>query len=223
MAAGRGSGFIGKVFPEYRTARNIVLQTVIPGRRQSLGETERRRALFRSITDHAIGNKKPNSLSNKEWAEFESVPMMRLNSQVRQFGGFAPGRRVSGRTPKMPIWDIGNPFFEDFTNPPEAPATKVHGLLSVIRKIRQASLNAYFSNKLSTVLTRRVRNKSDELFLGQTVFFISANRKEKGEKRWLGPGIITGRFGCIYDLVRFMGSYLEGIWAICVQLIAYLS
>ena len=223
MAVRKDSIFIGEISQDFRNARNVVLQTVIPGRHQSLGATARRRGLFRSIIDHAIGNKKPWNLSNKEWKEFAAMTTMRLNAQVPQFGGFAPGRRVSGRTPKMPIWDIGNPFFEDFTNPPEAPATKVHGLLSVIRKIRQASLNAYFSNKLSTVLTRRVRNKSDELFLGQTVFFISANRKEKGEKRWLGPGIITGRFGCIYDLVRFMGSYLEGIWAICVQLIAYLS
>ena len=107
----------------------------------------------------------------------------------------------------MPIGTIGSPFFEDFTNQIEAPATKVHGLISVIRKIRQASLNADFRNKLSTTLHRRVRgSKSEEFFLGQTVFFISANRKAKGEKKWSAPGIIIGRFGDKYDLVQFRGS-----------------
>ena len=42
------------------------------------------------------------------------------------------------------------------------------------------SLNADFSNKLSTVITRMVRNNiSEELFSGKTVFFIPANQKEK--------------------------------------------
>ena len=66
MVAGKDSRFIGKVFQEFRTARNIVLQTVIPGHHQSLGGAERRHGLFRSIMDHAIGNKKTNSSSRKE-------------------------------------------------------------------------------------------------------------------------------------------------------------
>ena len=93
-----------------------------------------------------VGNKKPKNSSNKEWEEFAEMTMVRLNSQVQQFGGFNSGRRVFGRTPKMPIGTIGNPFFEDFTNPLEAPTSKVHGLLSSVRKIRQASRNADFIN-----------------------------------------------------------------------------
>ena len=99
MTADKDSGFTGEVSQGFCTARNIVLQAVIPGNHQSLGVNERRRALFRSITDHAIGNKKPNSLSN-EWEEFAAMTMMRLNSQERKFGGFAPAQRVFGRTPK---------------------------------------------------------------------------------------------------------------------------
>ena len=100
MAAGKDSRFIGKAFRGFCTAHNIVLQTAIPGYRQSLGATERWRGLFRSIIDHVVGNKKPNSLSNKEWEEYAAMTMARLNSQVRQFGGFAPGKRVFGWTPK---------------------------------------------------------------------------------------------------------------------------
>ena len=40
-------------------------------------------------------------------------------------------------------------------------------------------------------------------------FLISANRTAKGEKKWLGGGIIVGRFGDKYDLVLFRGSYLD--------------
>ena len=46
MAGGKDPRFIGKVFHGFCTARNIVLQTVIPGHRQSLGATERRHGFF---------------------------------------------------------------------------------------------------------------------------------------------------------------------------------
>ena len=66
MVADKDSGFIGEFFQEFRDARNIIPQTVIPGHHQSLGATERRRGLFCTIIDHVIGNRKPNSLGRKE-------------------------------------------------------------------------------------------------------------------------------------------------------------
>ena len=86
------------------------MKTAIRGYRQSLGATERRRRLFRAIIDHVAGGRKPKKLNNKEWKEFSAMTMMRLNSQVRQYDGFAPGQRVFGRAPKLPIGAIGNPF-----------------------------------------------------------------------------------------------------------------
>ena len=67
-------------------------------------------------------------------------------------------------------------------NPVEAPTTKTHGLLSIIRKIRQDSLNEDFSNKLNTALIRMVRNKSEEFFLGVTVYFFADNQKQKQKR-----------------------------------------
>ena len=104
MVVGKDSWFIEKIFQDFRNARNIVLQAVIPENRQSLGATESRRGLFRTIIDHVIGNKKPANSSNKEWKEFAAMTTMRLNSKVQQFDGFAPGKRFSGRTPKIPVW-----------------------------------------------------------------------------------------------------------------------
>ena len=37
IVAGKDMGFIGGIFQDFRTARNIALQTAIPGHRQSLG------------------------------------------------------------------------------------------------------------------------------------------------------------------------------------------
>ena len=117
MAPGKDSRFTGEVFQEFRTARNVVLQTVIPGHHQSLGATERGRGLFRSLIDHLVGGKKPNSPSRKEWGEFSAMTMMRLNAQVRQFGGFAPGQRVFGRKTEIPIGALRNPHFCGFYEP----------------------------------------------------------------------------------------------------------
>ena len=97
--------------------------------------------------------------------------MMRMDSQVQQDDGFTPGQRVFGRAPKFPICAIDNPFFEDFTNPVAAPATKTQNLISAIYEIRQASSEEDFQNKMNSALIRRVRNtKNGEFVLGQTVY-----------------------------------------------------
>ena len=120
----KDSRFVGGIFQDSCTARNVILQTAIPGHHQSLGATERRLGLFRTIIDHVTGGRKHKKLNNKEWKEFSPMTMMHLNSQVRQYGGFTPGQRVFGRTPKLPIGTIDNPFFWDFTNPADAPTTE---------------------------------------------------------------------------------------------------
>ena len=90
---------------------------------------------------------------------------MRLNSQVRQFGGFAPGGRVSARTPKMPIGTVGSPHFADFMSPKEAQSTKTHHLLVIIRRIRQASSAEAFNGELNLRLNRRFRQSANEGFI----------------------------------------------------------
>ena len=41
------------------------------------------------------------------------------------------------------------------------------------------------------------------------VFFVVANIANKVDRKWVGAGIITGRFGDRYALVHFRGSYFE--------------
>ena len=137
--------------------------------------------LFRTITDHVIGEGKPKIREIKTGVGFAPTTMMRLNSQVQQYGGFTPGPRVFGRTPKLPTGAVGIPFFEDFTNPVDAPAAKTPNLISsIIFKMRQSSLKAYFQSKLGTKTIRKVgMAKTEEYFLGRSVFFMAANRKNK--------------------------------------------
>jgi len=65
MMADKESRVVGGIFQDFCTTRNIILQTAIPGHHQSLGATERRRRLFRFITDHVDGERKPKKLNNK--------------------------------------------------------------------------------------------------------------------------------------------------------------
>ena len=67
MVADKDAIFIGEVFHEFCTARNIISQTVIPGHLQSVGETARRHGLFRTIIDHVVGNRNENMLGRQEW------------------------------------------------------------------------------------------------------------------------------------------------------------
>ena len=104
-------GFIGKILQDFCPSRNIVLNTVIPGRRESLGATERRRGHFRTTVDHIVGNRKSNCLMNKEWGEFPSMAMAHLNPQVQQLDGLTSAERVFCRGPKLPIGAVCNPHF----------------------------------------------------------------------------------------------------------------
>ena len=152
-------GFTCGIFQEFCTSRNVVLRTVIPGHRQSLGATARRHGHFRTIIDHIIGIRQANFLAQKEWGGSPSMPMIHLNAQVRQFGGFAPGRRVLGRTPKIPIGELESPHFVDFMNPKEAQAAKTHHLLGIIHLIRQESPTADFNGKLNLRLNIRCADR----------------------------------------------------------------
>ena len=201
--------FIGEISQDFRTDRNIILQTVIPGHHQSLGATERRHAHFRGIIDHIIGNRKINFSTPKQWREFSAMTSLRLNSQVQQYDGFTPGKRVFGGAPKLPIGTLGNPNFNDCVNPKTAPTAKSMSLLRTIFQIRRASLEADFSGKINVCPSTRLRSrKTEEFCLGQTVYFYT-ERKTKAEKRWQGPGIIIPRYGNQYALVHFRGTYLE--------------
>ena len=53
-------------------------------------------------------------------------------------------------------------------NPAEAPTAKTHNLISIIFKIREASLEADFQSKLATALIRMLGNaKTENIFLGE--------------------------------------------------------
>ena len=66
---GKDSGFTAGIPQELRAAHNIIPQTVIPRRHQSLGATERRHRLLGTIIGRAFGLRKPNNLPNKEWGD----------------------------------------------------------------------------------------------------------------------------------------------------------
>ena len=78
--------------------------------------------------------------------------MTHLDSQVQQFGGFTPGKRVFGLDPEIPIGTAGSPHFSDFMNPKAPRKTKTHRLVGGIRQIRQASAVADFDGKTKFAL-----------------------------------------------------------------------
>ena len=66
--------------------------------------------------------------------------MLRLSSKVPKYDGFTPGRRVFGRSPKLPIGAAGGPHFRDFTTLSDSPLTQTRVALVQFREIQKASL-----------------------------------------------------------------------------------
>ena len=87
---------------------------------------------------------------------------MLLNSRAQEYGCFTQGRRVFGRTPKLPIKAAGGRFFDDFMISAAAPAAGARNLNSALFKIRQALLNADTQSKMGKALITRVRSAKTE-------------------------------------------------------------
>ena len=108
-----------------------------------------------------------------------AMTMMHLNQQVRQFGGFSPCRRVSGRTPKMPICAVSNPNFDDFTNPVAEHTDKTHHLSGAIRQVRKESLTSYFSGELNLAPNKRIRASE----MKNSVYARLLHRRDKSDAK----------------------------------------
>ena len=106
-AASKDSRFTGEVFQEFPTARNIIHQAVIPGDRQSLWAKGSRHGLSRTIIDHVIGNRKPNSLGREEWGVSgnDDDALKFPCASIRRFPTWAESFRKDARNA---VWAVGN-------------------------------------------------------------------------------------------------------------------
>ena len=156
------------------------------------------------ITDHMVCSKKRIGEGGRVGG-CPAMATMRLNSQVRQLGGFEHGKRVFGRPQKLPIGAVGNPHFWDFTNPKEAQTAETHHFLGVIRQIRQASPAAYFNGKLNLRLNRRSCRSGNGEFLPvpNCVFPWRQIGRRKGGNVGYDHGVIIGGFVNKSALVHF--------------------
>ena len=101
LIADKDKRFIGKVRQAFCTTRNITLQAVIPGHRQSLGATGRRRAHFRGIVDRIIGNRKSNCFHIRNggnfrlWLLYTSIHRCVIMADLLRGSVFSGGRQIA--------------------------------------------------------------------------------------------------------------------------------
>ena len=110
-----------------------------------------------------------------------------LKSQSAAIRRFYAGPTSSRANAKNADGEDGQSFIGDFTNPIDSPKTQVHGLISVIRKIRQASLNADFINKLSAKLHMGgfgVLNRENSFYGKRFSLYLLIARLKVGRNGW---------------------------------------
>ena len=129
---------------------------------------------------------------------------MHLNSQVQQYDGFTPVGRVFWQGAEITLWVGWRSFFEDFTNPVDAPTAEAQNLTPMISEIPQASIKADPQKKQDTTLTRRLGNaKNGGIFdRAESYLFVCESKIKKKREKMVGPGIIIERFGNKYALVH---------------------
>ena len=76
---------------------------------------------FKDIMHKIVDKRTKRKIENVDWEEYADIFILHLNTQAQQYGGFTPARRVSDRTPELPIANVGIPRFRYFTNPGDPP------------------------------------------------------------------------------------------------------
>ena len=103
ILTGKDSRFTVSEFPQFRNGQNITLRRVIPRHHQILGDTERMNRYFIHISQKILDKRQRRKIETADWQEYAAICMEHLNPKVQRYGGFTPGKRVSGRAPKLQI------------------------------------------------------------------------------------------------------------------------
>ena len=136
--------------------------------------------------------------------------ILRLVSQVRKYDGFTPGKRVSGRKPKLPIWTADIPSFRYFTNPNDSQVTQTHDASLKVGETQAASLEIDSQWIFSLSLRPSCQElESGEFFLRQAGYFYRKSDGNKVDWEWHGQGIIIGRFWGNFSPARYRVNTIE--------------
>ena len=180
---------------QFRNDRTINLHTDIPCRHQSLVANERRYMYFKDISNHILDKRKRRTIETADWEEYASMCTMRLNPQVQQYDGFTPARRVSGRTPKLPIGAVGSPDLCDFANPNDSTETQTRAALVKLGEIQRSSLESDSVGKLNFPLIRSLRGGANRrIIFRANCLFIERMAQIKSIQKGTGRGLLFGGF-----------------------------
>ena len=178
-------------FSQFCNGRNITIHAAIRGHRRSLISTEKWNMYFEDVAHRIPDKRKNKEITTVDWQEYASMCIMRLNSHVHQYDGYTLGRRVFGRSPRLPIGAVGIRTLEVF----RIKWTSVkNDVLVKLREIQNAYLSRDSKGGFNLWLIAMFRNqKTEESFLWGTVYFYKNNGRSKVESEWHGPGITIGR------------------------------
>ena len=96
--------------------------------------------------------------------------ILQLNAQVPQYNGFAPGRRVCGMAPKLPIGTVDAPLFIGAIYNNDAPCMQKTGCASKTSGVRKSPYEAVRGRKLNLSLNssfQELKAKAISYFRGE--------------------------------------------------------
>ena len=132
-----------------------------------------------------------------EGQDFQKVVAMAnlfVNSQTQNDTGHSAGAIMFGRAPRLPMNTRDTVFWPDYAST-SAPEMQIGHYLGTLHYFRQnwAKRDNIRAIKKATSAKPR-RDKTQELFVGQTVFYFHADPQTK-RARWRGPAFIGGMWG----------------------------
>ena len=118
---------------------------------------------FKDITIQIKDQRKNKRITPLEWQEYAALSTLRLNPKRNSTMALRQDKEF-GRTPKMPLGEVGAPDFRDFTNQYDLPSTLKHQVHANLGEIQSASLESDSQGKFNVSLNRRAQDLGSEEF-----------------------------------------------------------
>jgi transposase InsO family protein len=196
--AGPGARFTGEIFGSFCAERRIRNLHTPSGRHASIGSAERRNGATERIIYEFLENQTVSRKFIKDTNAVAALLNLATNAQVSNSDGLTNGRRLYGRSPRLPLAQVDTLDFIDLPNPIEGDETIRYrrvGLIRQFRKNRPEQDHAKAHAKANKAAPRKC--DESELFNGQTAYaWLQQEAKAPyAKQKRNGPGIIIGDWG----------------------------
>ena len=172
--------FTSHTFERFCAVNHISFLAAPAKKHTGIGSLERKHAVIARIPHEVMTEGKSVKRDYASLDMLASMVTMISNSQISNDDGHSAGRRMYGRSPRLPISAIDSVNFCDLVNDADPSGRAVSNKLGKLREIREKWLKNENIRVFGKITERNAPGtEKNRLFLGQSVYFWHDDKNDK--------------------------------------------